>query len=158
MPTVEYACEIEAPLERVWAFHEDVHGSLPKLCRPGDEVKLESVDLPPRVGMRVVITARGPFGRVRWVAVYEEYVPPHPVAFGYEARFADVQESGPFKSWRHAHEFEYVDERTTRLTDRITYRVPFGPFGWIVDLIFLRRKLAEMFRYRHAATRRLLEE
>ena len=63
------------------------------------------------------------------------------VVFGEEARFVDEQESGPFKSWRHEHDFERIDEKNTRMLDRVTYRVPFGPIGAIVDWIYLRRKI-----------------
>jgi ligand-binding SRPBCC domain-containing protein len=154
MPTIEFACLVPAPLDRAWAFHQDVHAALPALSPPEAQVRIESAEpLPPRVGTVVTITARGPLGkRLRWVARYVEFVPPHPVAFGEEARFVDEQESGPFKSWRHAHEFEHVDEKTTRMLDRITYVVPFGPIGWIADALFVRRQIKAMFRHRHAAT------
>ena len=157
MPTVEFITTIAAPLAKVWAFHEDVARSLPALSPPADQVKLESVDLPPRVGMKVIILAKGPFGPLRWVAKYVEHVPPHAVVFGEEARFVDEQESGPFKSWRHSHEFEAVDAKTTRMVDRITYRIGWGPLGWIADVLLVRRKLRAMFAHRHVMTRRLLE-
>lgn len=158
MPTREYITTIKAPLAAVWAFHEDVMRALPALSPPGDQVQLESVDLPQRVGSKLVIIAKGPLGKVRWEARIVEHVPPHAVIFGQEARFVDVQDAGPFKAWRHSHEFESVDSSTTRLVDRITYTVGFGPLGWIADLLLVRRKLNAMFAHRHAMTRKLLEK
>jgi len=115
--------------------------------------------MPVQGGSRVVLIIRQPVvgRRVRWVARIVEHRPPHAVAFGEEARFVDEQESGPFKSWRHEHDFERVDEKTTRMLDRVTYRVPLGPIGWLADVVFVRRKLGEMFRYRHEQTKRLLD-
>jgi ligand-binding SRPBCC domain-containing protein len=157
VPTVQFETTIAAPLERVWAFHQRIFESLPAITPPEFEVRIEQADDPPGVGSRVVITARGPLGRVRSVARVVEVVPPHAVVFGEEARFADEQESGPFRSWRHDHEFERVDAGTTRLLDTVTYRLPLGPLGWLADKLFVARKIRAMFRYRHEATRRLLE-
>lgn len=158
MPTLEFQTNIAAPLEKVWAFHDDVNASLPALSPPGDQVSIESADLPVKVGSRIIILAKGPLGmKLRWVARITEYRPPHVVVFGEEARFVDEQEAGPFKSWRHEHDFERIDEKTTLLTDRITYRVGFGPLGWIANLLLVRPKLKGMFRFRHGQTRKLLE-
>ena len=154
MPMLEFETTVAAPLEAVWAFHEDVVRSLPALSPPGDQVRIESADLPVKVGSRIVIVAKGPVGEIRWVAKVVEHVPPHAVVFGEEARFVDEQESGPLRYWRHAHEFEAVDAKTTRVVDRLTYRVPFGPLGWIADAVFVRRKLSAMFRYRHDQLRK----
>ena len=161
MPTIEFESTIAAPLEKVWAFYQDPRGALPILSPPEVEARVESADEPTREGSRVVISMRkGGLGgkRMTWVAKIIEHRPPHAVPFaGEEARFVDEQESGPFAAWRHAHEFEAIDAKTTRVVDRITYRVPFGPIGWIADVVFLRRKLTALFRYRHDQLRRLLE-
>jgi hypothetical protein len=63
------------------------------------------------------------------VAKIVQHKPPRAVVFGEEARFVDEQESGPFKAWRHEHDFERVDAKSTRVVDRITYRVGWGPIG-----------------------------
>src|SRR5262245_57241217 len=107
MPTLEFETIIAASLEKVWAFFEDIQHSIPAIYSPADLVQVDHVaPLPPRVGTQVVILARGPFGAIRMAAKIIEHRPPHAVVFGAEARFVDVQESGPFKSWRHEHEFE----------------------------------------------------
>jgi ligand-binding SRPBCC domain-containing protein len=158
MPTLEFEMTVAAPLQVVWTFYENVRESLPALCPPKDQVRVESADVPVRAGSRVIFHVRGPFGRpVRWVGLIVEHVPPHPVVFGEEARFVDVQESGPFKSWRHEHDFERVNEKTTRVLDRITYRVGLGPAGFVADHLIVRPRIRGMFRHRHAALRRLLE-
>ena len=158
MAEIQFESIIAAPLAKVWAFHDDVKKSLPAISPPKDEVKIESADSPIAVGSRITLTARGPFGsRIRWTAKIIEHSPPHAVVFGEEARFVDEQEAGPFKSFRHAHEFERIDEKTTRAADRVKYSLPFGPLGWIADRPFVRPRLRAMFRYRHAALKRILE-
>jgi ligand-binding SRPBCC domain-containing protein len=157
MATFEFETTINAPLAKVWEFYQDVRSSLPALSDPADEVRVEHADAPPRQGGKLVITARDPLGRrVKWVAVYVEIVPPHAVVFGEEARFVDEQESGPFRSWRHAHEFEAIDSKTTRMIDRITYTVGLGPIGWVADKLLVRPKLNRMFGYRQQALPKLL--
>jgi ligand-binding SRPBCC domain-containing protein len=157
VPTLVYETTVSAPLDRVWAFHEDVTAALPALSPPAARVRIESADLPVRVGSRIVISARGPLGlRIRWAAKIVEHRPPHPDPAGAAAVFVDEQESGPFQSWRHEHEFRQLDDRTTRLTDRVTYVVRFGPFGRLGDRLFVRRQIDAMFRHRHAVLPRLL--
>ena len=127
MPTLVYETTVSAPLHRVWAFHEDVTAALPALSPPKARVKIESADLPVRVGCRIVLTARGPLGfPIRWTARILEHRPPNPQPSGAAAGFVDEQVSGPFKAWRHEHEFQQLDEHTTRLTDLVTYTVRFG--------------------------------
>ncbi|HEX8912539.1 MAG TPA: SRPBCC family protein [Humisphaera sp.] len=155
MPTVEFVTTIDAPLDAVWAFHLDVTAALPVLSPPDAGVRIEEPDLPARVGQRVVMTVRGPLGvRLRWVARLTAFDPPAGAAGDRRARFVDEQERGPFAAFRHEHLFAETDggARTT-LTDRVTYRPPLGPLGWVADKLFLRRQLTDMFRHRHAATR-----
>lgn len=141
---------VATPIDAVWARFQDPAAMLPLLSAPADAVRIESVEGDGLVGTVITITARGPLGRrVRWVASIVEWVPPTDVVFGREARFVDVQDAGPFASWRHRHEFEAVDDRSTRIVDRITYRVGLGPLGWVADTLFVRRKLKAMFAHRH---------
>ena len=154
MPTVEFETTVAAPLEAVWTFFQDVRTSLPALTAPSEGVTVESVDGPMAAGCRIVLGVNSPLGRARWVAKIVEHVPPHAVVFGEEARFVDEQESGPFRYWRHAHEFEAQGAKSTRMVDRVTYRAPFGPIGWVADRVYLRRKLAALFRYRHDQLRK----
>jgi ligand-binding SRPBCC domain-containing protein len=152
MPVLEFEITLGAPLDVVWAFHDGV-ANLAVLSPPDAEVKIESADTPVKVGSRIVITAKGPLGRLRWVARIVEHKPPRALVFGEEARFVDEQESGPFKAWRHEHDFERGDEKSTRLLDRVTYRVGWGPIGWLADVLIVRRRLRSMFRHRHAVLR-----
>ena len=61
--------------------------------------------------------------------------------------FMDEQRVGPYKLWLHTHRLEEMDEGT-RMLDDIIYQVPFGIFGSIAHLLFVRRTLKRIFRYR----------
>lgn len=158
MPTVDYTVELDAPIDAVWAFHEDVSRALPMLSPPESDVRLEQADLPARRGQRVILNVRGPLGvRLRWVADIVAFDPPAGDAGRRTARFIDVQASGPFASWQHEHLFEEIDAgRRTRLIDRVTFAAPLGPLGRIAEALFIRRQIDAMFRHRHDVTRRAI--
>jgi ligand-binding SRPBCC domain-containing protein len=84
-------------------------------------------------------------------SLIRDYTPPN--------SFVDVQVpgKGPFKSWEHQHRFTALSPDCTRLTDHITYEMPFGLFGALADRLFVRRDIAKMFAYRHKVTRREVE-
>lgn len=71
-----------------------------------------------------------------------------------ERRFVDEQVHGPYRSWRHLHEFVSVG-RSTRVRDRVEYALPLGRLGQLA-MPFVRRDLARIFDYRGAAVARLL--
>lgn len=72
-------------------------------------------------------------------------------------RFVDEQESGPYAHWHHVHEFE-PEGQATRMRDRVTYRLPFGPLGRLVHALWVKRQLHDIFEYRSTAIARLLAE
>jgi ligand-binding SRPBCC domain-containing protein len=61
--------------------------------------------------------------------------------------FMDEQRVGPYKLWMHTHRLEEA-EGGTLMTDEIIYQVPFGIFGSIAHLLFVRRTLERIFSYR----------
>lgn len=155
MSVLTFHITLPAPLDEVWAFHEDVRRALPELSPPSSRVVIESADLPVRVGSKIVIRGKGPLGLpLRWVAMIVEHRPPDTSHGKARAVFVDEQESGPFAAWRHEHTFEEVSPGATRLTDRITYRVPLGPLGVVANTFFVRRQIVAMFRHRHEVLRR----
>ena len=150
MATIQYDITIPLPIERVWAMFCDIKTIFPALTPPEQQMVLERIEpLPAQLGTEVLISSKSPIGRVKWLARYTEFVPPHAVVFGMEARFVDTQITGPFKSWVHSHEFEALDSTSTRCIDRITYTAPYGPLGWLANPLIIRPALNKMFAYRH---------
>lgn len=158
MPTIQHETLLAAPIVDVWRFFTDPVKNLPQISPPGDAVVIESADLPLHEGSRLVIAARDPLGRrLRWESQIVELIPPRALVFGVEARFVDVQLAGPFATWRHSHEFEAVNDRTTRIVDRVDYSLPFGIVGQLANLLLVRWKINSMLRYRAKAVRQILE-
>jgi ligand-binding SRPBCC domain-containing protein len=72
-----------------------------------------------------------------------------------ERRFVDQQVRGPYRLWRHLHEFVPAG-RSTCVRDRVEYALPLGWLGDRLGLPVVRRDLARIFDYRRAAVARLL--
>ena len=140
MPTFVRSAVIDAPIDRVFAFHEREDAlSLLSPAFPPVRVVRKTGSLQPgsRVELRI-----GPFS---WVALH--------TAYERNRLFVDEQLQGPFASWVHRHEFEDLGV-ATRLTDRVECRLPGGDVvnslcGWMVTL-----GLNQMFRHRHDVTKR----
>jgi len=138
---------IDAPAADVYAWHA-LPDALEKLTPHGEHVEViertGGIERGARVAMRF---GRWPI-RMRWVAVHQEYE-----AGRY---FSDLQVSGPFAYWKHTHSFEPDGPAACVLEDKVEYALPFGFLGRRIAGSFVRRKIEEMFRYRHAVTARLI--
>jgi len=67
-------------------------------------------------------------------------------------QFRDIQISGPFSSWSHTHLFESKDAASSILEDRIEYSLPLGILGKVFSQTMVKKKLKEIFEYRHTIT------
>ncbi|MDW8350502.1 MAG: SRPBCC family protein [Anaerolineae bacterium] len=150
MPRFEYAFIVNAPLDRVWAFHDDPT-ALPKVMTGPVKMHIHHVDRPLRPGSRILMTMQiGPIRR-RWNVRLREREAPH--------FFTDeqIEGEGPFRRWRHTHLFEAIDAQRTRVIDRLEYELPFGVIGKIGAALFGTLIMRGMFASRARATRRWLE-
>jgi len=81
-----------------------------------------------------------------WRTLIESFEP--------ESRFVDVQLRGPYRSWRHLHQF--VDQgASTLMHDRVDYEVPFGPLGELAAARFVRGEVERIFAHRHKVIQEL---
>ena len=60
--------------------------------------------------------------------------------------FVDEQRKGPYKLWRHEHQFRAIATGTEML-DIVAYQVPFGFLG-VLALPIVRKQLSSIFDYR----------
>jgi len=140
MPRLEFPLDLPGVTRQaLWEFHRDP-AALERLTPP--EKKIRVVERPKEMfaGARVVLSVRQ-FGLwLTWISLIEAWEP--------ETRFVDVQEKGPFASWRHEHLFF-----EGRLLDRVTYEVPLAMVGGrLADRAFVRPDIEHMFEYRHRIT------
>lgn len=64
------------------------------------------------------------------------------------AYFVDEQLKGYFKSFKHQHFFEEKNG-VTIMQDILQYETPFGIFGKLFDLVFLKKHLVQFLLYRN---------
>jgi ligand-binding SRPBCC domain-containing protein len=70
-------------------------------------------------------------------------------------RFVDVQVQGPYRSWRHTHEFADAPGGTL-VRDRVEYELPLGPLGELAHALFVRGRLKRIFAFRRQRIAELL--
>jgi ligand-binding SRPBCC domain-containing protein len=130
---------VRAPLAEVFKFFEDP-GNLQDITPGWMHFRDMTKGYPPmRVGQTTVHQLRWFGVKLRWESHIVEYDPP--------ARFVDVQTRGPYRSWRHEHIFEEVQEGTL-VTDHVRYSLPLGILGEIVHALIVNRQLRRIFDYR----------
>lgn len=140
---------IRRPLQDVFAFFADA-GNLEAITPPFLQFQILT-PLPIAMRAGAVIEYRLKlFGLpFHWRTVIESFDPPH--------RFIDQQARGPYRLWRHLHEFRETPDGT-EMVDRVDYELPLGPIGSLVHAAFVRRSLAEIFDYRQQRIAELLPD
>ncbi len=133
------------PAEEVLRWHLRP-GALERLTPPWETVRILERSGTIEEGGRVVVAVRAGLRWHRWVAVHHGYVPGR--------QFRDTQVEGPFGSWEHCHRVVPDGPSRSFLEDEIEYALPWGAPGRWVGGSFVRRKLHEMFHYRHRITAR----
>jgi ligand-binding SRPBCC domain-containing protein len=68
-----------------------------------------------------------------------------------DARFVDVQLSGPYRLWHHTHEFLPDGAGGTLMRDTVRYALPLGPLGEAARRLFVARDLERIFDHRARA-------
>lgn len=64
-----------------------------------------------------------------------------------KAFFVDEQRKGPYTMWHHEHHFKEV-EGGVEMTDIVSYILPLGFLGKLVQPFLVKPKLEEIFAYR----------
>ncbi|MHA7240361.1 SRPBCC family protein [Arthrobacter sp. TMS1-12-1] len=77
---------------------------------------------------------------IRMTSVITEFDAPH--------RFVDEQRTGPFRDFRHVHEFSEAGGITT-MVDTIRFTAPFGPAGAVAERLLLRPYLRYLITVRN---------
>jgi len=62
--------------------------------------------------------------------------------------FVDEQRVGPYALWHHQHHIKKV-EGGVEMTDEVNYALPMGILGRFAHLLFVKRQLNGIFKYRH---------
>ena len=63
--------------------------------------------------------------------------------------FVDEQRFGPYSFWHHKHFIKQV-EGGIEMMDIVHYKLPFGILGRVLNHLFVKKQLKQIFDYRHA--------
>ena len=138
---------IPADIADVWAYFATPH-NLNEMTPPDMAFEfLQGGDEPMYPGQMIMYKVSIlPGVRVRWLTQITH------VEHG--IRFIDEQRAGPYRLWIHEHYFE-SHANGVRMTDQVTYSLPFGPLGDLVHVVYIRRRLAQIFDYRRVKVNEL---
>jgi ligand-binding SRPBCC domain-containing protein len=132
----ERAIEINAPIDKVFHFHDDTKNLL-KITPPNTKVEVLRMDKPGK-GQRVVlaITQFG-FFKSKWDVEIAEYESP--------TRIVDKALQSPFSKWTQTRTFTKLGENKTRMTDTVEYELPMHAVTDFFAKSFVDKEIAKMF-------------
>jgi ligand-binding SRPBCC domain-containing protein len=131
---------IPATLDKVWTYFADPH-NLNELTPPNMNFEIVAGgDVHMYVGQLIEYRVEFLRGlRSLWLTEIAH------VREG--AYFVDEQRIGPYRFWYHEHIFEPCDGGV-KMTDHVTYSVPYGLLGDIVNQVWIKNRLSKIFNYR----------
>ncbi len=138
---------LNRPLPEVFEFFARA-GNLERITPPWlrfGVVTPEPISMAPGTMIEYRLRLRGV--PLRWLTRIDEWER--------DRRFVDRQVRGPYRLWRHQHEFESV-RGGTRVRDRVDYELPLGPLGEAARIAFVDGDLRRIFDYRVQAVAQLL--
>jgi ligand-binding SRPBCC domain-containing protein len=138
---------VPRPVTEVFAFFAEAR-NLERITPPWLRFRVLGADpIPMAQGTLIEYELRLHALPLRWVSRIEEWAPGR--------AFVDRQVRGPYRLWRHRHEFADRGEATV-VRDRVDYALPFGPLGELAHRGFVRRDLERIFDFRRRAVAREL--
>ena len=161
---LEFQQWVPFPLEKVFLFFANPN-NLPRIMPQQLGAKILRLELQPPPGAPKDSPLAGtgsvasisvrmipflPF-RAPWVARFVE--------FEWNHYFVDIQEKGPFKSWRHRHQFASEVRggiSGTLVGDIVDYEIGFGPLGAIAQKLLVSRQMQGTFAHRQKILESLL--
>lgn len=138
--TIERRQLVRAPLEHVFEFFS-LARNLEQLTPPWLRFAVmtpEPIEM--RAGTLIEYRLRLHGFPLGWVSRIEDWQP--------RRRFVDRQVKGPYRLWRHSHEFSPDASGGTLILDDVRYELPFGPLGTLAHAALVRRDLERIFDYR----------
>jgi ligand-binding SRPBCC domain-containing protein len=141
MKHFQHSFTVKAPLPVVAEFHKDA-SALRLLMPPPMSVRFNKIE-PLAEGSTADFTMLAGPVSIRWVAVHSDV--------SEQNGFVDVQQQGPFRSWRHRHQFCAIDAQKTEVIDEIE-----AEFGTTLSR-FMWLNLPVLFAYRARQTKNQLE-
>ena len=142
--TLKRSQVIPTNIESAWDFFSDPR-NLAKITPPELDFTVLRA-LPERIhaGMMIEYRVRPLLGiPARWLTEITSVDP--------GKSFVDEQRIGPYRIWHHEHHFKKLDASRTEILDKVTYVLPFRPFGDWFHSILVKPQLEKIFAFREKA-------
>lgn len=139
MPIYAHDADYSHPREVVWNWY-DSDGAFRRIMPEWEKLKPQNrID---GIKNGDVNTFKMKIGVVpqTWKAEHFDVVPGE--------RFQDKMTKGPFKKWVHKHEFIEEGEHSSKLEDRVDWKLPFHFFTKFFSGILVTPRMKQMFRHR----------
>ncbi|MEM7085586.1 MAG: SRPBCC family protein [Bacteroidota bacterium] len=148
MTTIRLKTEINAPIECVFDFSRNIDFHM----QSASETKEKAIAgrTSGLISQGETVTWRG-----RHFGVFLEHTSKI-VNYERPFHFTDVMIKGHFTYFGHQH-FFVVENQKTIMTDILKYRTPYGIFGYIFDVLFLKRHLIRFLERRNLAIKNMTE-
>lgn len=140
--TLEVEQFLKLSLAEAWDFFSSP-GNLSKITPEQMGFRITS-GIPGKMYEGQIITYKvSPFSGIRtnWVTEITQVSEGH--------YFVDEQRFGPYRMWHHVHLFEEQNGGVL-MTDRVSYKLPFGFLGRIAHSLFVKNQLKQIFTFREA--------
>jgi ligand-binding SRPBCC domain-containing protein len=133
--------KIPVSLDEAWQFFsrpENLRKITPK--EMGFVIKSDVKDIEMFSGMLIVYTVKPVLGiPMTWVTEIKNIKD--------KEHFIDEQRFGPYSLWHHQHKFKAI-EGGVEMTDVVQYVLPLGIIGQIMNTLFIKNKLKQIFDFR----------
>ncbi len=150
--TLHFKQTIRATREDAWKFFSDPR-NLAKITPPEMGFTIVAQDLPERIyaGMMIQYRVTPMFGiPMTWLTEITQVREGH--------SFIDEQRIGPYAIWHHEHRFHDRGDGHIEMEDRVTYVLPFQPFGDLVHPFLVKPQLDRIFAHRQQVVGLLFPE
>lgn len=146
MRTITKISTIRCTQDELFEFHTDSN-NITKITPPNIKVQLLNNDTTTYQGKVVRIKTTKFFIPTYWEVKIEKLERPNILV--------DVAQRSPFTHWVHQHIFTDKGDHC-ELKDIIEFELPFKPLSTLIEP-FIEKDIKDMFDYRHARTKELLE-
>ena len=145
---LKYTQVIKSDINKVFDFFSDPENLSLITPKKLDFKILTPMPVNMREGQLIDYTIKVLKVRIRWRTIITEYVP--------KKKFIDQQLKGPYSMWHHSHEF-IEKNGSVNMIDTIHYAMPFGFIGSFINMIWVRKDLDEIFKYRSMTIKKYFE-
>lgn len=141
---IEFSCVIDTTTKELFGFHTDFKNVV-IVTPPIIKTRFISVPEKMEVGNTIIVEVNQFGFWMPWEILIEKLEP-------YSLMIDRQSGKGPFKMWRHEHIFKEHNGKSI-MVDRISYQLPFGVVGKVIDILFMRFIQNLVFKYRHKKTK-----